>query len=55
MTAATKANCSLTEIPSGIWALGFALNLMDFFFRDDRCPPFGLSGAGHFDGQGWRH
>ncbi|SHM38674.1 hypothetical protein [Bradyrhizobium lablabi] len=30
MTAATKTNCSLTEIPSGIWALGFALNLMDF-------------------------
>ncbi|SDK30844.1 hypothetical protein [Bradyrhizobium lablabi] len=30
MTAATKANSSLSEIPSGIWALGFALNLMDF-------------------------
>ena len=29
MTAATKANCSLREIPSGIWALGFVSMLTD--------------------------
>ncbi|HMH61733.1 MAG TPA: MFS transporter, partial [Bradyrhizobium sp.] len=29
MTAATKPNYSLREIPSGVWALGFVSMLMD--------------------------